>query len=330
MKLTSNAIRARLTRALTDLGIIALKASGAYNSYFGPWRWSAFDKAERYGLHILPVHYYSPIPEVSRLQLDDNTARFLAAPAAVVDKAQRRLIEFLDLYEAEFREIEARPVVLGDEVRNFSFGRAPYSRVDALVLYSIIRQSKPARIVEVGCGHTTLLIAEAIRHESGLGYAPIYQCIEPFRPEYLRIPPNEVTEFIEKPIQSMPLEFFESLGRGDILFIDSSHVVSYGSDTVFEILSVLPRLKAGVLVHFHDIFLPYDYPSEWLREARFFWAEQYLLDAFLRGNQRFDIVFPLNQICKERAEQLSRLSETLENFSDGASAFWLEVAKSPP
>jgi hypothetical protein len=91
------------------------------------------------------------------------------------------------------------------------------------------------------------------------------------------------------PVQDAPLEIFEQLGENDILFIDSSHVAKIGSDVAFIFLRILPRLKKGVLVHFHDIFFPYSYPLDWVLEGRA-WNESLFLRAFLSCNNQFAVL----------------------------------------
>ena len=88
----------------------------------------------------------------------------------------------------------------------------------------------------------------------------------------------------------LPLELFSELGAGDILFVDTTHVVRLAGDVNFVVLDVLPRLQEGVIVHFHDIFLPWEYPRPWLTEMGYYWTEQYLLQAFLAYNREFEVL----------------------------------------
>jgi len=272
----------------------------------------------------MPVHYYSPIPAMSAKSFDD-APRYFAASDAVIDAALKVLSGFAETYGDAYSQIAARGRAGSNGPMEFSFKGAPYSPVEAEVLYGLIRSSKPQRIVEIGCGHTTFLIAEAIRAERDAGYAPTYTCVEPYRPSYLAAPPAEVSEFIDKPLQLAPLGLFDELGAGDILFIDSSHVVAYGSDTVFELTQLLPRLAPGVLIHIHDIYLPYEYPERWLRRLKYFWAEQYMLDALLRDTSRYAVRLPLYQLYRERRAELDALFPSLNGASSEPGAYWIEV-----
>ena len=99
-----------------------------------------------------------------------------------------------------------------------------------------------------------------------------------------------VSEVVTEPLQAIPLTRFEELGDGDVLFIDSTHVLAIGSDVQYEFLEILPRLRRGVTVHVHDIFLPFEYRRDWVMDEFRFWTEQYLLQAFLTFNSEFEVL----------------------------------------
>ena len=150
----------------------------------------------------------------------------------------------------------------------------------------MVRHWKPQRIVEIGSGYSTRIMAAALaanlEKDGVAGVDP--------HPE--RLPNNgweDLVTVVEAPVRSVELELFDSLAADDILFIDSSHVVSVGSDAVREYLQILPRLKPGVLVQVHDIFLPFDYPRDAVLNKLWFWSEQYLLQAFLAFNREFEV-----------------------------------------
>lgn len=303
------------------LGLRLIKASRVYDGYFASWRGPNFDKAQALGLHILPVHYYSPIPDIRALNIDDATPKFMATSDDQKAAALTSLADLSERFGDALSNIAARP---GPTTQAFSLKGAPYAPVEADLLYGYTRRDKPARIVEIGCGHTTLLMAEAIRDAQADGaYAPNYICIEPYRPDYLKTPPAEVSEFLDKPLQALDFALFDSLNAGDLLFIDSSHVVNYDSDTVHELLRILPRLKPGVMVHIHDIFLPYDYPNDWMQTKRFFWAEQYMLAAFLQDNPTYEVAFPLHQLWKEDQTRLKEIMPWIPDGCAAPGAFWL-------
>ena len=156
------------------------------------------------------------------------------------------------------------------------------------------RELTRKHLIEIGSGHSTLLAAQAFQKIAQEGRAGELIACEPYPKEFLRRGFPGLSRLIEKKVQDVPLAEFEALGRNDILFIDSSHVLKIGSDVQFEFLEILPRLKPGVLVHFHDIFLPEEYPRQWILEKHKFWTEQYLLQAFLACNQSFEVLWASN------------------------------------
>jgi hypothetical protein len=120
-------------------------------------------------------------------------------------------------------------------------------------------------------------------------------------------------------------EAFEALTEGDILFVDTTHTVKTGGDVNRVILDVLPSLRPGVVVHFHDIFLPWEYPRSWVEDARLYWAEQYLLQAFLAFNTEFEVIFPAQAVTRAFP---ARVGQAITSYRDGISpgAFWLRRA----
>src|SRR5262249_23664389 len=135
----------------------------------------------------------------------------------------------------------------------------------------------------------------------------------------------------ENKVEDIDLEFFSQLQSGDILFIDSSHTVKIGGDVNYLFLEVLPRLKPGVIVHVHDIFLPFDYRRDWVKERLRFWTEQYLLQAFLTFNSEFEVLMANHYLMHRYLEDLKAAFPNLENLKaalpssvkwDGGS-FWM-------
>jgi hypothetical protein len=132
-----------------------------------------------------------------------------------------------------------------------------FPRLDAAAAYAIVRATRPRRIVEVGSGHSTRFLARAAADE---GLPTRITAIDPEPRASLA---GLGLVFMKQPVQSVDAGLFASLEAGDILFIDSSHQVKPGSDVAFLLEQALPRLASGVRVHFHDIFLPDDYPPHW-------------------------------------------------------------------
>ena len=174
----------------------------------------------------------------------------------------------------------------------YHYNNGYFEAVDAEVTYCIMRHYKPERVVEIGTGYSTRVIAAALKknlEEEELESRLI--SVDPNPERFSQNGWKELVVQIPVAIQDLELEFFDTLGSGDVLFIDSSHVVAVGSDVVREYLQILPRLRPGVLVHIHDIFLPSDYPRNAVLENLWFWSEQYLLQAFLSFNSAFEVVW---------------------------------------
>jgi predicted O-methyltransferase YrrM len=173
----------------------------------------------------------------------------------------------------------------------FHLNNGFFETVDAEVAYSLVREQKPKRIIEIGGGNSTRLLAMALRRNGEESSPGELVTIEPDPDEQLRHGFPGLTRLFQMRVQEMPAKYFDQLEAGDILFLDSTHVVALGSDVVYEILEILPRLKPGVLVHFHDIFMPAEYPEKFVKQNLCFWGEQYMLQAFLCGNRNFRVMW---------------------------------------
>jgi predicted O-methyltransferase YrrM len=132
-----------------------------------------------------------------------------------------------------------------------------FPRLDAAAAYAMVRSTRPRRIVEVGSGHSTRFLARAVADG---GLATRITAIDPNPRAAIR---GLNVEWLQTRVETLDRGRFARLGENDILFIDSSHQLKPGSDVEFLMHEVLPRLPAGARVHFHDIFLPDDYPGQW-------------------------------------------------------------------
>ena len=276
-----------------------------------------FDAAERMGIHFLPVGYYSPVPdcralgdEVFESRFDDA---FAASTAPQLDLLWKAAVFAREMESTPQRSSDARP-------DQYDWSNDVFNPIDASIYHSLIRHFRPSHIIEVGCGYSTLVALNAVKLNGGGKVT----CIEPYPPEFLRGQAHRLAAMHGVPVQNVPLEIFDALGPDDILFVDSTHVSRIGSDVNFLILKVLPRLKPGVVIHFHDIFLPFEYPRDWIINKKIFWNEQYLLLAFLMFNQEFEVLLSnrlvLGRHGKEMREALAFLTD--ENWR-GASSLWL-------
>jgi hypothetical protein len=264
---------------------------------------AAFRMFQRVGVSITPRHFYWPIPDLNALTAKKWTE------CSISEGVDLRLNRQLQLLESGFLAPQCE-VNFGETASSceheFHFNNGYFERVDAEMAYSMVRQFRPRKIIEIGSGHSTRLMAAALlrNHEEGAPGELIG--IEPHPSPVLKNGFPGFSELILKRVQDVPLNMFLSLEAGDILFIDSSHVVSVGSDVVHEILKILPKLKPGVLVHVHDIFMPADYPEKFVMTNLCFWGEQYMLEAFLSFNRAFDILWASSAMQFYHRETLER------------------------
>lgn len=196
-----------------------------------------------------------------------------------------------------------------------------FSWLDSRALFVILRALAPRRVIEVGSGYSSLLMADINRRF--LNAAVNIQCIEPYPREFLKRGVPGLSEVIVARVQEVPLASFESLQANDILFIDSSHVGKTGSDVNYLFFEVLPRLRPGVVIHVHDIFLPAEYPEGWAIDLNRSWNEQYLLQALLMHSNAFK---PMFGSCYAWIAHQAEVIKAL-NLADGAgfagASFWL-------
>lgn len=256
------------------------------------------------GVSVTPSHFYFPIPQLKSFNGKDWTA---CRPCAGLDFRLDEQVDRLCMEWLRFASEWKFPEGATGNQHEFHLNNGFFEAVDAEVAYSIVRHYKPKRIVEVGSGNTTLLLTSAVRRNAAEGFPCRFTSIEPHPPSYLKDDLPGLTSLHAKPVQKAPPELFRSLQANDILFIDSSHVVSIDSDVVFECLNILPLLAPGVIVHFHDIFVPLDYPEKFVKTNLCFWGEQYLLEAFLAFNSAFRVLWAASAMQQFRMQILQKI-----------------------
>ena len=246
-----------------------------------------FRLLQRAGINITPNHFYWPVPDLSQLEKRDWPV-YSVPPTCKFDIAEQRnlAIEMMSHYGNECQFADEAPA------GEYHYNNGYFECVDAEIAYGMVRHFKPARIVEIGTGYSTRVLAAALQKNLDRnGMEAQFVSIDPFPARFPQDGWGDRVVQIPAPVQDVNLELFDELQRNDILFIDSSHVVAVGSDVLREYLQILPRLKPGVLVHVHDIFLPCDYPRDAVINNLWFWSEQYLLQAFLSFNSSFEVLW---------------------------------------
>lgn len=183
------------------------------------------------------------------------------------------------------------------DARWFSLENYYYTTPDAEVLHAMVQLHHPRLVVEVGSGNSTLLFRQAVT-DAGLAARIVSIDPEPRR-DIVAQTDVAVRERVEA---GGAREWFARLQAGDILFIDSSHEVKTGNDVLFLFLEVLPMLAPGVIVHIHDIFLPYEYPRAWVVDERWGWTEQYLVQALLQGSRHWDVIWAGHYLQRTRPD----------------------------
>ena len=268
-----------------------------------------------------PGHFYSPLPDI----------QFVDRYKATLFDRRRKDIPGIDIHAEEQLTLLERFAEYYDEVPftdepsaglRYYFQNPYFSYGDAIILYSMLRHRRPQKIVEVGSGFSSSVMLDTNDRFCSKQIAMTF--IDPYPERLLSLLTDEDTkqhEIIRDAVQNVALERFAALGADDILFIDSSHVAKVGSDVVHLVTAVLPRLARGVVVHFHDVFWPFEYPEEWIRAGRA-WNENYILKAFLQFNASFKLLF-FNQYIAIHHGALAKRHLPLFMTNPGGS-LWIE------
>jgi predicted O-methyltransferase YrrM len=267
-----------------------------------------FEVGQRCGVDILPRHFYSEVPEIRALRRDAAWKM----PRSMVGVAGADHDSQFDFFESccrpqgstQPRRLDIFPVACA---RN---GEPGFGPVDADFLYGFLQAVRPKKVVQIGCGVSTAIMQLAI--EDTTDYRPEIVCIEPCPTDYLRRADRagEIRLVAEK-AQAVALETLTDLGDDGFLFIDSTHTVKPGSEVNRLVFEVLPRLRPGSWVHFHDIYFPYDYQRGILDDELFFSNETALVHAFLINNCAYSIAVSLSML--HHADP-ARLQRSLPNY----------------
>lgn len=304
-----------LAASVVTVGAPLFRAVGNWPGNYPMFR----AQADRVGVHWRSTHYYHPTYRDADLPKEVTHERVLPG-VDLHEDAQLELLKKFDYGD----EIDA---ILASERSDlvYSYDNNQYGPGDADALYAMVRHMKPRRLFEIGSGNSTKMAAHAIAKntEDDPAYECDHVCIEPYEMPWLeKLGPR----IIRSRVEDVELSLFQELEAGDVLFIDSSHVIRPFGDVLTEFQQVVPSLKPGVFVHVHDVFTPRDYPEKWLREDRRLWNEQYLLEVMLQNSHRYGTVLALNWLKHnhrlefERAFPASRSVEKLE-----PGAYWFKV-----
>jgi predicted O-methyltransferase YrrM len=279
------------------------------------------EQCRRHGFQPMMFDYYQPIPDYETVpDTWFRSARSLPGftiDTAKVDHTLERMRPFA--HECNW---PAHGDATGYHWDNPSFGFS-----SAAVLHSMLRGFGARKLIEIGSGYSSVVAHGALQLNDPNSELI---CIEPYptdRVRRLAAANARSVRLVEQKAQDTPLETFLDLGAGDVLFIDSSHVSKLHSDVNFLYLEVLPRLRPGVVVHIHDIYIPYEYPRDhFVGAQKIFWNEQYILQALLTNNAAFEILLPLFAIQRDSPERLRAVFPQYDPQQHRASSsFWLRT-----
>jgi hypothetical protein len=273
---------------------------------------------EKLGLQVVVKTFYSPIPVLSSLP---ESVWERKSELAGIEFDLERQLHFLETELAPYLAEFAAPEKPTGRANEFFLENGSYGPVDADLLHAVVRHARPSRIVELGSGYTTLVIAAACRLNEREGARVDYRVFDPF-PSVASPGLPGLTELSTKRAEDLPPELFRELRGGDLLVVDTTHTVKLHGDVNHIVLDILPTVGEGTIVHFHDVFLPWEYPRVWAEDYGLFWSEQYLLQAFLALNAEFEVVCAANALVREYPD---RLASVVRSWRPGATpgAFWI-------
>ena len=264
--------------------------------------------ASRLGFQVVLKTFYSPIPDLDAL------------PSGTFDRVSELPGVNWDLDAQAERLASHGPSMAAFRPDRYERRNPSFGMLDAKVLYAIVRDGKPRRVVELGSGHSTLVSTQAARENAAEGHPCRVDAYDPY-PAVVTDNEPGLHALHRAPAQEVPQRVFDELEAGDVLFVDTTHTVKLGSDVNHIVLEVLPRLKPGVIVHVHDIFLPYEYPRFWPEKFAFYWAEQYLLHAFLAMNPSYEILLSVPTLRRDRPDAVEAVAP--DAMHEAGSSFWI-------
>jgi predicted O-methyltransferase YrrM len=285
------------------------------------YRWSGPELRERLeagGVRLPRSDFYSETPTLEDIQ---NSFEYEAGAAKPIFHDESifsldRMVALVDRLATHTRTFSAP----ADEVRRAFYWKNPqFSRSDAMALYGMVREYRPATIVEIGCGFSSYMARRAL---DDVGASGRLVCIDP--DPRADIQSLAGIEFVPRPVQDIPIDYFlGELSPGDFVFYDGSHTLKTGSDAVHFYLRILPYLQKGIIVHAHDAPLPFPLPMNHLIDHKLSWAEPYLLMAHLHNTRRYRVLLSNGLVGAEVPAALDRMMD--KQFESGGTSLWYEI-----
>jgi hypothetical protein len=266
-------------------------------------------------------HFYSPMIDFGENEKALHK-KILSRPVLDIDfniEAQKTFLEkMIDLKNQIPWQETAK------ENFYYYFGNRNFAHSDAITYFSMLLTVKPKQVIEVGSGFSSCVLVDT--NKNFLNSAIKKTFIEPYPALLRKLLKDDLneSELIPTNLQDVDPSFFESLNADDFLFIDSTHVSKFGSDVNYILFEILPRLKKGVIIHFHDVFNNFEYPEEWLSKGRN-WNEDYILRAFLMNNNSYKILY-FNHMMYEHYREKYENELPMAAKNSGGS-IWLQKVK---
>ncbi len=295
-----------------------------------PYHWFSITGGSRYPraiqalrnhkIMVIPDHYYWPLINPATLTRPLDEVRNLPG----IDFASAQQSTFIkklktgnEIHSLGWTSSVTKRV---EEELKFSLDNGAFEAGDAEMLHHVVRKFKPRKVIEIGSGHSTKIIAQALAlNRSEMGEPTSHICVEPFEKKWLELVPN--VEVLRIRVEHVDPEIFNGLGPGDLLFIDSSHIIRPQGDVLWLYLEILPLLKSGVVVHIHDFFSPRDYPHQWVFDKGLLWNEQYLIEALLSNTNRYKVLLSLNSLFYSDFETLQSVCPHLTEQHNPGSLY---------
>jgi hypothetical protein len=271
----------------------------------------------------MQVHFYSPVPDIKDLR--DRGVFCRKSKLSGIDLRVPQQLALLAELGAEYGAECAWPHEPTGDPHQFHTSWSGFSFGCAAALHSVIRKHKPRRVIEIGSGGSSRVISAALlRNYRDTGKKPNYTVIDPYPTEITRTLPG-LTCLEQDRVEATPTDLFEDLDHNDLLFVDSGHTVRIGGDVNYLLLDIVPALRPGVIVHVHDIPMPYEYAEVYYTNSKFrmLWTESYLLQAFLCHNHAFEVLLAMNFLMCDKAEEFRGAWPQFQPAIHGVShSFW--------
>lgn len=276
---------------------------------------------------VIPVYFSQPAAYARQLTDKPWSGQSELVGVNMNESSQLELLA--EFSSTSRNEYELIPREKTDSPRQYYVANTTFGSVDGEVLYCMLRKFKPQRMIEIGSGNSTLLSAQALRKNAEEKNPCDFTAIEPYANQMIKSGVPGLSRLIEEKAQGVPMQEFLKLGENDVLFIDSSHALQIGSDVQYEYLEIIPRLKRGVIIHAHDIFLPAEYHKAWVKnDYRYlFWTEQYLLQAFLAFNDSFEVLWGSSYMHLHHPDRLEQAFSSYERTKKWPGSFWIRKVR---